>query len=160
MIVGTVREIKTEEYRVALTPEGVGGIVQAGHDVVIESDAGTGSSYNDDEYREAGATVLKTAAAVYERAELICKVKEPQPREFELLRERQILFTYLHLAAEPAQRDRGGGATQTEEQSEQEKHTRRLDRDAPGRAARAGRREDDDRASHKARVASRGCSLA
>lgn len=102
MIVGTVRETKTEEYRVALTPEGVGVIVQAGHAVVIERDAGAGSNYSDDEYREAGATVLDTPAAIYEQADLICKVKEPQSSEHDLLRDGQILFTYLHLAAEPS----------------------------------------------------------
>ncbi len=101
MIVGTVRETKTEEYRVALTPEGVSNIVTAGHDVVVESGAGEGSSYLDLEYREAGAEVVETAAEVYERVELMCEVKEPQPSEFALLREGQVLFTYLHLAAEP-----------------------------------------------------------
>ena len=101
MIVGTVRETKTEEYRVALTPEGVADIVTAGHGVLIERGAGTGSNYHDSEYLEAGAEVLESAAAVYGRAELMCKVKEPQPEEYDLLREGQILFTYLHLAAEP-----------------------------------------------------------
>ena len=105
MIVGTVRETKTEEYRVALTPDGARAIVQAGHEVVIERAAGTGSHFSDDEYRDAGATVLDTATAVYERAELICGVKEPQPEEYDLLRDGQILFTYLHLAAEPAVTD-------------------------------------------------------
>ena len=105
MLIGTVRETKTEEYRVALTPEGVSNIVTAGHDVLIESGAGDGSSYIDLEYREAGAEVVETAAEVYERVELICEVKEPQPSEFALLREGQVLFTYLHLAAEPAVTD-------------------------------------------------------
>ncbi|MSP22268.1 MAG: alanine dehydrogenase [Dehalococcoidia bacterium] len=101
MIVGTVRETKTEEYRVALTPEGVADIVTAGHKVLIERGAGTGSNYHDSEYRDAGAEVLDTPAAVYARAELMCEVKEPQPQEYDLLRDGQILFTYLHLAAEP-----------------------------------------------------------
>ena len=101
MIVGTVGEIKTEEYRVALTPEGVADIVTAGHAVLIESGAGTGSNYHDGEYLDAGAEVLENASAIYARADLICKVKEPQPEEYGLLREGQILFTYLHLAAEP-----------------------------------------------------------
>jgi alanine dehydrogenase len=101
VIVGTVRETKTEEYRVALTPDGVADIVHAGHTVLIERGSGTGSNYHDSEYREAGAEVLESAQAVYARAELICEVKEPQPQEYELLRDGQILFTYLHLAAEP-----------------------------------------------------------
>ncbi len=101
MIIGTVRETKTEEYRVAFTPDGVADIVRAGHSVVIETGAGLGSNYSDDEYRAAGAEVLESAAEVYARAELMCKVKEPQPEEFALLREGEIVFTYLHLAAEP-----------------------------------------------------------
>ena len=105
MIVGTVAETKSEEYRVALTPDGVRDIVLAGHTVLVEREAGTGSNYDDDEYREAGAEVLDGPEAVYERADLICEVKEPQPAEFELLREGQLLFTYLHLAAEPAVTD-------------------------------------------------------
>jgi len=101
VIIGTVRETKTEEYRVAFTPGGAADIVRAGHTVLIESGAGLGSNFNDDDYRAAGAEVLESAADVYARAELMCEVKEPQPEEFELLREGQILFTYLHLAAEP-----------------------------------------------------------
>ena len=101
MIIGTVRETKTEEYRVAFTPDGAADIVRAGHGVVIETGAGLGSNYSDDDYRAAGAEVLESAAEVYARAELMCEVKEPQPEEFALLREGQILFTYLHLAAEP-----------------------------------------------------------
>ncbi len=102
MIIGTVRETKTEEYRVALTPNGAADIARAGHSVLIETAAGAGSNYSDDDYRAAGAEVLETAAEVYARTELICEVKEPQPEEFALLRDGQILFTYLHLAAEPA----------------------------------------------------------
>ena len=101
MIVGTVRETKTEEYRVALTPDGVADIVGAGHTVLVEAGAGVGSNYLDAEYREAGAELVATPAEVYARAELMCEVKEPQPQEYDLLREGQILFTYLHLAAEP-----------------------------------------------------------
>ncbi len=101
MIVGTVRETKTEEYRVALTPDGVSDIVDAGHQVLVEVGAGVGSNYPDAEYREAGAELIATPAEVYARAELMCEVKEPQPQEYDLLREGQILFTYLHLAAEP-----------------------------------------------------------
>ena len=101
MIVGTVTETKTEEYRVALVPEGVADIVHAGHTVLVETAAGVGSNYADDEYRVAGAEVVPTAAEVYARADLLCEVKEPQPSEYGLLRQGQIIFTYLHLAAEP-----------------------------------------------------------
>jgi len=105
VIIGTVRETKLEEYRVALTPDGVADIVRAGHEVVVETDAGAGSNYGNDDYVAAGAKVLATAAEVYAKAELMCEVKEPQPEEFDLLRDGQILFTYLHLAAEPAVTD-------------------------------------------------------
>ncbi len=101
MIVGTVKEIKLEEYRVALTPQGVASIVSAGHSVVIEREAGIGSNFTNAEYLDAGASVLDTAEEVYTHADLICKVKEPQHPEFALLRDGQLLFTYLHLAAEP-----------------------------------------------------------
>ena len=101
MIVGTVRETKTEEYRVALTPEGVTDIVKAGHTVLVERGAGLGSHYEDGEYLSAGAEIVDTPEQVYARAGLMCEVKEPQPSEYELLREGQLLFTYLHLAAEP-----------------------------------------------------------
>ena len=101
MIVGTVRETKTEEYRVALVPDGTADIVRAGHQVLVETRAGVGSSYTDDEYRAAGAEIVATPDEVYARAELMCEVKEPQPSEYPLLREGQVLFTYLHLAAEP-----------------------------------------------------------
>lgn len=100
MIVGTVRETKLEEYRVALTPHGVGDIVNAGHTVLVERGAGEGSNYPDAEYRAAGAEIVATPEEVYARTELICEVKEPQPSEYGLLREGQLLFTYLHLAAE------------------------------------------------------------
>jgi alanine dehydrogenase len=105
MIVGTVRETKTEEYRVALVPEGVANIVRGGHTVLVETRSGVGSNYTDDEYRTAGAEIAGTPAEVYERADLMCEVKEPQPSEYALLREGQVLFTYLHLAAEPAVTD-------------------------------------------------------
>ncbi len=101
MIIGTVRETKTEEYRVALTPEGVADIVHAGHQLLVETGSGVGSNYADEEYAAAGAQLVATPDEVYARAELMCEVKEPQPSEFALLREGQMLFTYLHLAAEP-----------------------------------------------------------
>ena len=105
MIVGTVKETKTEEYRVALVPDGVADIVHAGHVVLVETCAGVGSAYPDDEYRAAGAEIVATPQEVYARAELMCEVKEPQPSEYALLRGGQVLFTYLHLAAEPAVTD-------------------------------------------------------
>lgn len=100
MIVGTVKETKLEEYRVALTPPGVSDIVRAGHQVLVEQSAGVGSNFLDAEYAAAGAEIVATPQEVYARAELMCEVKEPQPSEFALLREGQLLFTYLHLAAE------------------------------------------------------------
>jgi alanine dehydrogenase len=101
MKVGTVKETKIEEYRVALTPDGVAEIVAAGHEVLVETQAGVGSNYSDAEYREAGGAIVETPEEVYAAVDLICEVKEPQPSEYELLREGQLLFTYLHLAAEP-----------------------------------------------------------
>jgi alanine dehydrogenase len=101
LIVGTVRELKTEEYRVGLTPEGVHDLTLAGHRVVVEAGAGAGSGFDDDIYTAAGAEVVATAAEVWKQAELVVKVKEPQPPEFDLLRAGQTLFTYLHLAALP-----------------------------------------------------------
>jgi len=98
VIVGVPREIKAEENRVALTPSGVGALVAHGHAVVVEHGAGGGSSLPDPLYRDAGAT-LADAATVWGRAELVLKVKEPLPAEYDLLRAEQILFTYLHLAA-------------------------------------------------------------
>jgi alanine dehydrogenase len=98
MIVGVPREIKEEENRVALTPSGVGALVAHGHSVLVERGAGAGSSLPDALYRDAGAT-LTEVARVWERAELILKVKEPLPGEYGFLRSEQILFTYLHLAA-------------------------------------------------------------
>src|SRR4029077_10997251 len=98
VIVGVPREIKAEEQRVALTPSGVGALGAHGHGVVVEHDAGAGSSLPDGLYRDAGAT-LDEATAVWRRAERILKVKEPLPVECDLLRPEQILFTYLHLAA-------------------------------------------------------------
>ena len=100
MIIGVPREIKEEENRVALTPSGVGALVAHGHTVVVEHGAGDGSSLPDRLYRDAGAT-LADAATVWGRAELVLKVKEPLPSEYDLLRPDQILFAYLHLAANP-----------------------------------------------------------
>ncbi|MDB5399035.1 MAG: alanine dehydrogenase, partial [Rhodopila sp.] len=103
MKIGIPKEIKTHEYRVGLTPAGVRELCQHGHSVVIEHDAGAGIGYGDDVYRQAGATVADTPAAVFATADLIVKVKEPLPAEIALLRRGQILFTYLHLAADKVQ---------------------------------------------------------
>ncbi|HJS71369.1 MAG TPA: alanine dehydrogenase [Acidimicrobiia bacterium] len=101
MIVGVPREIKTEEHRVAITPIGVRELVDRGHTVLIESGAGEGSTIRDDEYQAQGATIVATAADVFDGAEMVLKVKEPQPSEIEMFHEGQVLFTYLHLAAYP-----------------------------------------------------------
>ena len=101
MIVGVPREIKNEEYRVAMTPVGVRELVSHGHRVVVETNAGAGSSITDADYAAVGAEILPTAAAVFEAAEMIVKVKEPQPVEIAMLGPKHVLFTYLHLAAYP-----------------------------------------------------------
>ncbi len=99
MIIGVPKEIKAEENRVALTPAGANALVAHGHKVLIERGAGVGSGLSDAQYRDAGARVLPTARQVWERAEMIVKVKEPLPAEYRYLREGLIVFTYLHLAA-------------------------------------------------------------
>lgn len=101
MIVGVPREIKTAEHRVAITPVGVRELIDRGHDVAIEKSAGEGSTIHDEEYEAQGATIVPTAESVFEVAEMILKVKEPQQSEVGMFREGQILFTYLHLAAYP-----------------------------------------------------------
>ncbi len=98
MRVGVPTEIKQDEYRVALTPTGVRELVDGGNEVFIQDGAGEGSAISNADYLEQGATILPDAAAVFETAEMIVKVKEPQAVEVEMLREGQILFTYLHLA--------------------------------------------------------------
>jgi alanine dehydrogenase len=98
MKVGVVKEIKADEYRVALTPAGARELVQKGHEVLVETAAGDGSSFADDAYRAVGATVV-SADDVWADAELLLKVKEPLPSEYPLLREGLVLFTYFHLAA-------------------------------------------------------------
>ena len=101
MIVGTVREIRDEEYRVGLAPEGVDDLVRLGHEVLVEAGAGAGSGFSDETYREHGATIVESAKDIWASAGLIVKVKEPLSPEFGLLRSGQTLFTYLHLAAAP-----------------------------------------------------------
>lgn len=99
MRVGVPKEIKMHEYRVGLTPGAVREYVHAGHEVVVETGAGAGIGAGDDVYRAAGARIADTAAEIFSTAEMIVKVKEPLPEEYPLLRRGQILFTYLHLAA-------------------------------------------------------------
>jgi len=100
LLVGIPREVKNHEYRVAITPAGVNELVRHGHDVVVEKDAGVGSSITNEDYAAAGAKVLGTADEVWGAAELVLKVKEPVASEYERMREGQTLFTYLHLAAD------------------------------------------------------------
>jgi alanine dehydrogenase len=100
-IVGVPREIKRDEHRVAITPDGALELAHRDVEVVIETGAGVDSSIRDDDYRAAGATIAPDAATVWERADLVCKVKEPQRDEFRHLRRDLVLFTYLHLAAYP-----------------------------------------------------------
>ena len=102
MKVGIPREVKTHEYRVAITPSGVHELVRNGHEVVVEREAGRGSSILDEDYESAGATILDTPDDVWASAELILKVKEPIAEEYSRMREGQVLFTYLHLAADKA----------------------------------------------------------
>jgi alanine dehydrogenase len=102
MLIGCPKEIKTHEYRVGLVPGSVRELLHHGHPVVIESGAGQGIGFDDQAYRNAGAEVVDSAAEVFRRAEMIVKVKEPQSAEIALLRDGQVLFTYLHLAADPA----------------------------------------------------------
>ena len=101
MIIGVPKEIKNNENRVAITPAGVLSLIQSGHEVIIESEAGTGSGFTDVVYQAAGATILTSAADLWARSEMVIKVKEPLASEYKFFREGLILFTYLHLAAEP-----------------------------------------------------------
>ncbi|MCM3537293.1 alanine dehydrogenase [Priestia endophytica] len=101
MIIGVPKEIKNNENRVALTPAGVVSFINAGHEVLIEQEAGSGSGFTDKDYTVAGAQIVENVEDVWSQAEMIMKVKEPFPSEYRYLREGLILFTYLHLAAEP-----------------------------------------------------------
>nr|MBC7244531.1 alanine dehydrogenase [Chloroflexota bacterium] len=100
MIIGVPKEIKDNEYRVSITPGGVHQLVVEGHQVLIERGAGEGSGFADSEYEQAGAKLVADAAEVWHRAEMVMKVKEPLPQEYDYLREGLILYTYLHLAAD------------------------------------------------------------
>src|ERR1043166_394016 len=101
MIIGVPKEVKDHETRVGLVPSGVAALREAGHEVLVETHAGEGSSITDREYMQAGAAILETAAEVWKRADLVVKVKEPQKAEYEFFRPNLTLFTYLHLAPLP-----------------------------------------------------------
>ena len=103
MIIGVPQEVKNNEFRVGLTPGNVSGLCQQGHSVLVQRGAGAQIGLSDESYRIAGATLINSAAEVYSKADMIVKVKEPQAQECSMLREDQILFTYLHLAPDPVQ---------------------------------------------------------
>lgn len=100
MIIGIPKEVKDNEYRVSLTPAGAHTLSQAGHNVLVERGAGEGSGFSDSEYAAAGAEIVSTHFEAFERAQMVMKVKEPLPEEYELLQDHLLLFTYLHLAAD------------------------------------------------------------
>ncbi len=100
MLIGVPREIKRDEYRVAMLPVGVEELTAAGHRVQVETGAGVGSGISDAEYAEVGAQIVSSPADIYARADLIVKVKEPLPPEYPLIRRGQTIFTYFHFAAD------------------------------------------------------------
>src|SRR3989442_149241 len=99
MRVGVPKEIKSDEYRVAMMPVGVELLTKAGHEVFVEANAGTGSGFADKDYEKAGAKILDGSKEIFEKSEMIVKVKEPQPAEINMFRPGQIAFTYFHFAA-------------------------------------------------------------
>ncbi len=101
MIIGVPKEIKTREYRIGMTPAGVRQLVAHGHSVIVETRAGEGSGLRDEAFTQAGATIAQSASEVWHRADMVMKVKEPLPAEFEYFRPGLVIYTYLHLAAEP-----------------------------------------------------------
>jgi len=103
MIVGILKEIKTEENRVSMTPAGVEVMIINGHKILVEKSAGIGSGFNDDAYAKAGAQIVDSPAEIFRKSDMIMHVKEPLPSEYDLIREGQIVFTYLHLAADERQ---------------------------------------------------------
>ncbi|WP_293267272.1 alanine dehydrogenase [Neptunomonas sp.] len=103
MLIGVPKEIKNHEYRIGMTPAGVRELVAAGHQVIVQRDGGTAIGLTNELYEAAGATLIDTAKEIFATAEMIVKVKEPQPSECKMLRSGQILFTYLHLAPDPEQ---------------------------------------------------------
>ena len=105
MIIGTTKELKNHEYRVGLTPDNVSEYVSKGHTVYVETKAGAGAGFSDEDYIKAGASILSTPVEVFSKCDMIVKVKEPEACEYDYLREGQILYTYLHLAPNPALAD-------------------------------------------------------
>ena len=103
MLIGVPKEIKNHEYRIGLTPGGVRELVVNGHEVIVENNGGASIGFSNEEYMAAGAKIIDTAEDIFATADMIIKVKEPQPNECKMLREGQILFTYLHLAPDPKQ---------------------------------------------------------
>ena len=103
MLIGVPKEIKNHEYRIGMVPASVLELTSRGHQVVVEANGGAGIGFSDDDYQEAGATIAATAAEIFATADMIIKVKEPQPNECKMLRPGQVLFTYLHLAPDPKQ---------------------------------------------------------
>ncbi|MBV8048463.1 MAG: alanine dehydrogenase, partial [Paludibacterium sp.] len=103
MLIGVPKEIKNHEYRVGLTPSGAREMIAHGHKVLVETQAGLAIGFTDEQYIASGAAIAPSAKAVFDQAEMIIKVKEPQPVECRMLRPGQILFTYLHLAPDPEQ---------------------------------------------------------
>ncbi len=103
MIVGILKEIKVAEKRVSMTPGGVLAMINNGHKILVEKDAGAGAGYPDAEYAATGAAIIDTPAEIFKKSDMVMHVKEPQPSEYDLIREDQIVFTYLHLAADEQQ---------------------------------------------------------
>ncbi len=101
MLIGVPKEIKTKEFRVGLTPTSVREYVRHGHQVIVETNAGVGIQAADDDYIKAGGKIVATAKDVFDKADMIVKVKEPQPGECKMLRKGQLLFTYLHTRGRP-----------------------------------------------------------
>lgn len=101
MIIGVPKEIKSSENRIGMTPAGVYSLKQKGHELLVETNAGLGSGFADEEYVKVGAKIIESAQEVYQSSDMIVKVKEPQPHEVDMMKEGQVLLTYLHLAAEP-----------------------------------------------------------
>lgn len=101
MLIGIPKEIKNHEYRVGATPSGVRELVNAGHKVIVEKDAGAGIDFTDAQYVAAGAKIVNKAEDIYSAAEMVLKVKEPQKAECKMIKKGQVIFSYLHLAAEP-----------------------------------------------------------
>ena len=103
MLIGVPKEIKSNEYRIGLTPAGVRELVHNGHQVLVQRNGGATIGFEDEHYTQAGAEIVDTPREIFDRAEMIIKVKEPQPDECRMLRPGQVLFTYLHLAPDPEQ---------------------------------------------------------